>query len=658
MRSKQTAPFGSWPSPIQAEMLASASIRLGQTYVQGEMSYWIESRPAEKGRSLLVACGKDGQAEEVTGPEYNIRSAVHEYGGGAAIIAEDTLFFSNFSDHKIYRQLLSEKHASPMTSDECKSRYADFCFDKKRNRLIFVQEDHSDPQAEPLNFLSCLNLSQQSPGEPEILLAGSDFFSTPKVSPDGRLLAWINWNHPNMPWDESKLWTGNLGNDGSLSNMQLVAGGNGESVSQAAWGSDGTLYFISNKSGWLNLYASYSGLVECLYEMEAEFATPDWVFGLSNYAVLENNQIICTYNQKGIWQLAKLCPEKRVLENIETPYKDIAYLKASGSRVIFCGGAPDRFAEIASLNLDTNKLEVLRRSNELKIDPEYFSVAEPIEFESEKGIAYAFYYAPKNKDFAGGDEELPALLVKSHGGPTSAASSTLSLEIQFWTTRGFAVVDVNYGGSSGFGKEYRQRLDANWGVVDVDDCVSAVKFLAQRGKINGKKAAIRGGSAGGYTTLCALAFRPDCFSAGASYYGVSDPSSLATDTHKFESRYLDRLIGPYPEKKNLYDERSPLLHASKIKCPVIFFQGLEDKVVPPSQSRAMADALRKQGVPLAYLEYEGEQHGFRQSQTIKNSLESELAFYCRVFQIERSDLPFLAVENEVKLVSASGVLAV
>lgn len=649
----EIAPYGSWHSPISPQMVVSSGIRLGQVYIDADTVYWTESRPMEKGRTVLVACKIDGKPYDLSPAEFNVRNAVHEMGGGAAIISEGFAYFSNIADHRLYKQKLDSKKAVAI-SKPGPFRYADYCHDKKRNRLIVVKEDHSYEGEEPINSLDVLPIDGEH--EAEMLLAGSDFFSSPRISPDGRLLAWLTWNHPNMPWDETKLWTGNLGNDGSLSNMQLVAGGNGESIMQPEWGPDGTLYFISDKSGWWNLHASYSGLVEPLLEMNVEFGAPQWAFGASNYAVVSANKIICTYTKDGFWHLAEFDTDSRTLSEIETEYKDFWYLRHSGEYIAFQGGGPDRFQEIVAMHLPTRKTTTLKRSSTCQVDPSYLSHAQPIEFPTENGkTAYAFFYPAKNKDFEAPEGTLPPLIVHSHGGPTGATGSNLDLEMQFWTSRGFALVDVNYGGSTGYGREFRERLKGNWGIVDVDDCVNAAKYLIDSGKVDPNRVAISGGSAGGFTTLSALAFRK-LFKAGASYYGVADLESLVRDTHKFESRYLDSLIGPFPAKKNIYDERSPVMHAEKIDCPVIFFQGLEDKIVPPSQSEAMVNALRKRGVPLAYLSFEGEQHGFRRSETQQKCISSELTFFCKIFGIERDDFEELEIENSSKL-SAHAVSA-
>ncbi len=648
--------YGTWHSPITAEMVSSSDLRLGLTFVHKNCFYWTERRPAEKGRSVLVGASLDGKAFDVTPEGTDVRNAVHEYGGGAAIVSENIVFYSNFADHRIYRLELDgngkPKGAPKAITKPGPYKYADFCYDPKRNRLIVVKEDHSDPALEPLNTLDVLPADGEN--EAEMLLAGSDFFSSPRISPDGKLLTWVTWNHPNMPWDESKLWTGNLGNDGSLSNMQCVAGGNGVSVTQPEWGPDGTLYFVSDQSGWWNLHASYSGLVEPLVEMNAEFCTPPWVFGMANYAVLPNNNIICSYTQNGRWYLAEFDANTRQLTGIDLPYHDYSQVRAAGDYAVFLGGAPDRFPEFVALETSTKKTTVIKRSNDFQLDEAYLSKPIPIEFPTEGGLtAHAVFYPATNKDFEAPAGSLPPLIVHSHGGPTGACGTNLSLSMQYWTSRGFSVVDVNYGGSTGYGKAYRERLNGTWGIVDVDDCCNAARYLAETGKADAKKLAISGGSAGGYTTLCAIAFRKT-FRAGASYYGVSDLEGLAKDTHKFESRYLDRLIGPYPAQKAIYDERSPAMHADKISCPVIFFQGLEDKVVPPSQSECMVVAMRKKGLPVAYLTFEGEQHGFRRAENIQKSLIGELTFYCRVFGIKRDDLDdSLKIENEDKLMAAA-----
>lgn len=642
MKAPTIAPYGTWQSPITSELITSSSIKLSHSNIFSGNYYWLEARPQEAGRCVVVCRNQEGETLDLNPAPFNVRNTAHEYGGGAFTLHDNVLYFCNFADQRIYRQKPGGK---PETiSKPCPSRFADLVVDSKRNRLLFIREDHSWEGGEAITSLDYLSLDGK--GEIETLLTGSDFFSSPKVSPDGRLLSWITWNHPNMPWDETKLWLGNLGNDGSLSNVQQVAGGNGESVMQPEWGTDGTLYFISDRNGYWNLYSAFYGEIEPLLEMEAEFGYPPWIFGQSTYSIESEKRIICAFNRKGLWRLGSIDLPTKKLTEIETPYKDISFVKAQNGKVIFRAGSPTDFLQIVLLDLDSGKSETLQRSNNISLANGFLSAAQTIEFESaDKERAHAFFYPPQNQDFAGPVGEKPPLIVKSHGGPTAACTSTLDLGIQYWTSRGFAVVDVNYGGSTGYGKNYRKRLDGKWGVVDVDDCVMAADFLCQTGQADMKRLIITGSSAGGYTTLCALTFR-DKFKAGASYYGISDLEALIRDTHKFEARYTDRLVGPYPERKDLYIERSPLHFAKQIKCPVIFFQGEEDKVVPQVQSEHLVTALRQKKMPVAYLLFPGEQHGFRKAETIKRCLDAELGFYCRIFGIARNDLNVpLPIEN-------------
>ncbi len=431
-----------------------------------------------------------------------------------------------------------------------------------------------------------------------------------------------------------------------------MAGGPDESVFQPEWSPDGTLHFVSDRTGWWNLYRLDEDRVEPLCAREAEFGVPQWGFGMSTYAFLSPGHIICSYEERGSSRLALLDTETGELEEIETPYSDHRS-RATGEaadgtagRVVFCAGSPTEPASVVSLDPSTGGHEVLRRSGEDEVDPGYLSVPEPVEFPTEDGLtAHAFFYPPTNRDYAAPGDELPPLLVMSHGGPTAATSPALDLEVQYWTSRGIAVLDVNYGGSTGYGREYRRRLEGRWGVVDVDDCANGALHLAGRGLVDGERLMITGGSAGGYTTLCALAFRDD-FAAGASHFGVSDVEALARETHKFESRYLDRLIGPYPERADLYRERSPIHYTDRLSCPVIFFQGLEDEVVPPNQAETMFEALKEKGLPVAYVPFEGEQHGFRRAENIKRALDGELYFYSRVFGFDLADpVEPLPIEN-------------
>jgi dipeptidyl aminopeptidase/acylaminoacyl peptidase len=626
----QEAPLGSWRSPITADLITSSTVGLGQIALDGEDIYWSELRTLEQGRTVVVRQSANHLPTDVTPAGFNVRTRVHEYGGGSFLVADRTVYFANFADQRLYRQDMG-KEPQPITP-ETAMRYADGVFDSQHHRIICVCEDHTVAGREPSNTLVSVGL--EGKGNSQVLIYGNDFYASPRLNPNNSHLAWIAWNHPNMPWDGTELWVGELKADGSVGHMEKVAGGLNESIFQPQWSPDGTLYFISDKTGWWNLYRWRDGEVEEVTKMTAEFGLPQWLLGMSTYTFESARRIICTYNQQGIWYLASLDTITGELKPLATPYTAISSLQASLGRVVFCAGSPTESTAIIQLDLTTSKLSVLRRSSTVTIDPGYLSSPETIEFPTADGQkAYALFYAPQNRDYTAPPGEKPPLIVKSHGGPTAAASSSLNLAIQYWTSRGIAVLDVNYGGSSGYGREYRQRLDGQWGIVDVDDCVYGARYLVERGEVNGDALAISGGSAGGYTTLCALTSR-NTFKAGASYYGVSDLEALARDTHKFESRYLERLVGAYPQQRQLYLERSPIHFTDRLACPVIFFQGLEDRVVPPSQTEAMVKALRAKGLPVAYVAFAGEQHGFRSAQNIKRSLEAELYFYSRVFSFE------------------------
>ena len=633
MSGSQVAPYGSWKSPITSELVASGTVGLGQIVLDGEDTYWNELRPTEGGRIVIVRRTSGGQTTDITLSPFNARTRVHEYGGGAFAVTKGEIYFSNFGDQRIYRQ---QPGAMPHPiTPEVKLRYADMTI-CRRNRMICVREDHTVAGREPVNTLVSLKLEGCKGGQ--ILVSGNDFYSSPRISADGSRLAWLTWNHPSMPWDGTELWVGELRTDGSLSHPERVAGGIDESIFQPEWSPDGVLYFVSDRTGWWNLYRWHRGIIESLCEMKAEFGRPQWVFGMSTYAFESEGCIICAYNEQGTWRLASLNTATGKLERIRTPYTDIRSLRASSGLAIFIAGSANEPLSIVRLDLATRRIEVLQRSSNATVNAQYLSIPKAIEFPTENGLtAHTFFYPPRNREYTGPSEERSPLIVKSHGGPTAATSTTLSWAVQYWTSRGIAVLDVDYGGSSGYGRAYRQRLNGQWGVVDVDDCVNGARYLVKIGEVDGKRLAIRGGSAGGYTTLCALTFRK-VFRAGASYYGVSDLEALAKDTHKFESRYLDRMIGLYPEQRDLYRKRSPIHFVDRISCPMILFQGLEDKVVPPSQAELMVKALREKGLPVAYIPFEGEQHGFRRAENIKRSLDAELYFYSKIFGFKIADL--------------------
>jgi dipeptidyl aminopeptidase/acylaminoacyl peptidase len=633
MTSPNIAPFGSWKSPITADAILAGSIGLGAVAIDGNDLYWSESRPAEKGRNVLVKRDRNGTVEDLTPATFNVRTRVHEYGGGSFLIEKGTTYFVNFIDQRIYSQSLN---AEPKAlTPEGQKRYADFILDSSRNRLITVCEDHSSDSQEPDNFLASIN---SETGEIKTLVSGNDFYSSPRLSPNQSQLSWITWEHPNLPWDSTQLWLAEINSTGELENIRCIAGqAQIESISEPKWFPDGILYFSSDRDNWWNLYRYHQEKIESIYSMDAEFSYPHWVFGLSTYTFVNAEKIICTYTQNGRWYLAEIDLKTHKLISIETPFSNITSLISNGEIALFIGSSPTTSSAVISLDLETKDWTVLKQSSELNLDARYLSVPEAIDFPTENGLtAHAWYYPPKNPDYQAPETDLPPLLVKSHGGPTAAAGNSLSLKIQYWTSRGFAYLDVNYGGSTGYGRAYRQRLDHQWGIVDVDDCVNGAKFLVKEGKADPNKLAISGGSAGGYTTLAALTFR-QTFKAGASHYGVSDLEALATDTHKFEARYLDRLIGPYPEDQATYKTRSPINYTDQLACPVVFFQGLEDKVVPPNQAEMMVEALKQKGLPVAYVPFPEEQHGFRIAANIKRALEGELYFYSQIFGFSLAD---------------------
>ena len=643
MSEPQVAPHGSWRSPISSDLIVRGIVGLKGLALDGQDVYWLESRPGEGGRNAIVRHSPDGRTEDVTPRSFSARTRVHEYGGGDCTAHAGTVYFSNFSDQRLYRQLPGQEPQALTAEND--RRYADMMVDASRDRIVAVRENHTNVERQPINELVGIGLEND---EERVLASGNDFYSSPRVSPDGRRLAWLTWNHPNMPWDGTELWSCELDDDGSPERTERVAGGPGESVFQPEWSPDGTLHFVSDRTGWWNLYRLREGRGEPLCQKEAEFGVPQWAFGMSTYAFLSPTRVVCAVIEGGVFRLAVLNTEVEELEPIETPYSTINCLETGmgSDEIIFIAGSPTEPSSVVRLNAQTGGREVLRRSDDLKIDPGYLSVPEPVEFPTEGGLtAYGFFYPPQNRDYVAPEGERPPLLVHSHGGPTSMTTATLDLSTQYMTSRGIAVLDVNYGGSTGYGREYRRRLDGQWGVVDVDDCANGARHVAERGLADDARLMIAGGSAGGYTALCALAFR-DAFAAGASHYGVSDVEALARETHKFESRYLERLIGPYPERADLYRQRSPIHSTERLSCPVIFFQGLEDEIVPPNQAETMFEALKDKGLPVAYVAFRGEQHGFRRAENIRRALDGELYFYSRVFGFDLADpVEPLPIEN-------------
>jgi dipeptidyl aminopeptidase/acylaminoacyl peptidase len=583
---------------------------------------------------VVVRRGSDGRVTDVTPAPFSTRSRVHEYGGGAYAVRRGIVCFTNFADQQVYAQ---ERGGDPrpLTASPA-MRFADFAFDPERGRVVCVCEDHGSNGAEPRSSLVAVRLAG---GAVETLVAGHDFHASPRLSPDRRRMAWLTWDHPRMPWDGSQLWVAEIAADGSVTEPVCVAGGERESIFQPEWSPDGRLSFASDRTGWWNLYLWSPGSeVVPICSMEAEFGAAQWVFGQSTHAFSSPSRIVCAWADRGVWRLGTLTPRAGArAAPFDLPFTDFSSVRASANRAVFVAAGPANGAAIVSMDAEHGAFRVLRRASESALEDGYVSTGETFSFPtSGEATAHAFFYPPRNRDFRAPEGEKPPLLVMSHGGPTAASTNSLSLKVQYWTSRGVAVLDVNYRGSTGHGRAYRQALEGRWGVVDVDDCVAGAAALVAAGRVDGERLAITGGSAGGYTTLCALTFR-DAFKAGASYYGISDLEALARDTHKFESHYEESLVGPWPESRDLYRERSPIHFAERLSCPVIFFQGLDDRVVPPSQTEGMVAALRARGLQCAYLAFEGEGHGFRRAETIERCLEAELYFYSRVFGFELAD---------------------
>lgn len=633
------SPYGSWKSPITADLIAAETVGLGQVVLDEADVYWSEQRPAEGARNTILRA-HSGTIEEVLSAPYSARSRVHEYGGGAFTVARGVAYFTNFADQRVYR-CPPGGGPEPLTPADAR-RYADLIADPLGGRVIAVCEEHR-PGREPVNALVAIDAERAA--EPQVLVAGHDFYASPCLSPDGRRLAWLSWNHPDMPWDVAALYVAQLDARGHAQEPRRVAGGTNESIFQPSFGPDGGLYFVSDRTGWWNLYRLTDDGIEALAPRTAEFGLPQWVFGLSTYA-FAGARLVCAWSERGTWRLGVLDTDTRDLRAFPLPYTDIGQVRARDGRAYFIGAMPSLLPALVELDLETARTTVLHRSTALCLEPGYLSKPESIEYETANAeYAHAFYYPPRNHDVDPPSQEKPPLLVLSHGGPTAATSSALNLKTQYWTSRGFAVLDVNYRGSTGYGRTYRERLYGQWGVFDVEDCVHGARELVARGLVDPDRIAIRGGSAGGFTTLCALTFCDD-FVAGASYYGVSDLEALARDTHKFEARYLDRLVGPYPAERARYRERSPIHHVDRLARPVIFFQGGEDRVVPPDQTERLVAAMRAKRVPVAYILFADEAHGFRRAANITRALEAELFFYGRLFHFTPADaIPPIPTEH-------------
>lgn len=606
--------------------MAAGGLRLSDIRVLGEDILWVEGRPAEGGRCAVMRRRPGGRCEELLPPELSARSAVHEYGGGALAIASGHIIVTNQADQRLYR-IEPGAEPRPLTA-EGPLRHADGAV-LPGGALAVVVEDHSTQP--PVNRLDLI----AEDGARRVLVSDRDFYASPRPSPDGSRLAWLQWDHPLMPWDGAELWTGEITPEG-IADAHHVAGGPTESVFQPEWSPDGVLHLVTDRTGWWNLHRVTGGTIEPVAPMEAECGRPLWVLGLSTYAFCDGGRIALCACRDGSWSLEVVDGQTRARTPLPLPFTDLGrYVRSAGRAVVLDAGGPHLPTSIVRVDLDTGAHEVIRRSSDISLDPDRVSLPETVHFPTRDGSrGQAFLHRPAPPEGVEADPaEPPPLLVHAHGGPTSAAGTALDPAIQYWTTRGFAVLDVNYAGSTGHGRAYRERLAGLWGVADVADCVDAAAHVAQRGDADPHRLLITGGSAGGYVVLCALAFH-DVFAAGASHYGIGDTESLARETHKFEARYLDRLIGPYPEQRRLYRQRSPLHHAGAVRGAVILFQGEEDPIVPPEQARTMFEAVAAHGVPCALLSFPGEQHGFRRQETISRVLQAELFFHLRILGLE------------------------
>ena len=639
---KKRAPYGSWRSPISAEMVAATSQHwINQMYVDGEDLYILLRLPQEGGRSVVARVHRDGRSQAMTPAPFDSRTRVYEYGGSCFAVNGGEIYFSNFPDDRLYRHNPGEP-PRPITA-EGDVRYADLVVDHRRNRLICIRETHTSA-GEPAHAIAAVDLDGDEFGT--VLFDQADFVAFPVLSQDGGRLAWVAWNRPNMPFFSSSLWTADVDEDGSLTNLRQVVPEQEESITDPRWSPSGDLYFCSDRSDWWNLYRLRDGEVTAVSPMAAELGNPYWNIGKTMYRFVTPSRVLAAYNQKGAWNLGQIDTETGQRREIETEFTFIVFVEVIGEDAFVVAASPHTPRTLFKVDLKSGRYICLASSVENSVPHNWFSPGSHISYPTANGLqAHGFYHAPHNPDFEAPAAELPPLMVIAHGGPTGSVKQALDLDVQYFTSRGFAVLELNYGGSVGYGRAYRNRLRGQWGVVDVDDAVNGARYLVEQGLVDGERTIVRGGSAGGYTTFAALAFRDD-FKAGSSHYGISDLEFWDQETHKFEAHYCQTLIGPYPEERARYLARSPLHRAHEISAPLLIFQGLDDKVVPPNQSRFVADALRARAVPVAHVEFEGEAHGFRRFETSVRTHQAELAFFGQVFGFEPADeLPPLQIDN-------------
>ncbi|HJX06439.1 MAG TPA: prolyl oligopeptidase family serine peptidase [Actinomycetota bacterium] len=644
-------PYGAWPSPITAQMLATAGVGLGEALLDDGIVYWTEMRPTEGGRGVVCKGDPHTAPADVTPEGFDVRTRVHEYGGGAYTVHLGTVYFSNRPDARLYRQPEGGT-PQPITPDtDGTHRYADGTITPDGRWWIGVRERHDlgPAVADVVNEL--VAVPTDGSAEPDVLATGRDFYSSPRVSPDGDRLAWLEWDLPWMPWDGTELYAADLSREAKLGEATPIAGRAAEeSIWDPEWSPSGDLVFASDRSGWWNLERAREGERRVLHAAEAEFGYPQWVMGERSFGFLSDGRIVCMYDRDARTSIAALDPETGELTDLDLPYDALRFgpsIDVAGSTIVFIAGSATLPTELVWLDFSVRSVDVIKTSTESPVDPAYFSVPEAIEFPTEGGLrAHALFYPPANSDVTGPDDGRPPLIVMAHGGPTSHTTSVFDLTMQYWTSRGFGVVDVNYGGSTGYGRAYRQRLNGMWGVVDLQDCVNAARFLIDRGDVDGDRLLVRGGSAGGYVVMCGLTFT-DVFAAGASYFGIADLVPFAEgETHKFESRYEHTMIGPWPEAEDTYRARSPINFTDLLSTPMLVLQGADDEVVPPSQAELIVAALERKHIPHAYRLYQGEGHGFRKAETIVDARNAELSFYGQILGFEPAgDVPELPIAD-------------
>ena len=647
MSTKKQSQYGSWESIFTPEKIIEGGLRFNEIRIDNQDIYFLEGRPSESGRSVIIKHNKDGTTTDIIPKKFNSRNAVHEYGGGSFTVKDEIVFFTNWEDQLIYK--VSADKITPITEPSdipMGIRYADLTLSNDGKWIFCVRETHIKDKEAQNEIVAVSTISS----EIIVLASGRDFYSSPRPNPISNQICWLEWDHPNMPWDGNELYIADFDSQ-KISNKLKIDGSTNISIVQPEWTDKGELIYISDDSGWWNLKKYSDQKISDILSEEIDHGGPAWQFGFRTYFIYEDCIFLKgSLNDKNKGLIRKISLSGEIIEEIQINHTSISDLSFCNDNAIYIGASPTTSSQVCSLDLRSSNLDILKESNTIYIDNEEISIAEEIIFDTTSNdMSYAYFYKPINKKFEGLKNEKPPLLVISHGGPTGSTSNSLNLSVQYWTNRGFAVVDVNYRGSTGYGRKYRDALKGNWGVYDTEDCIAAVDFLSNRGLVDSSRVAIKGGSAGGYTTINALTFHKR-FAVGATYYGIADLSVFIADTHKFESRYLDSLIGKYPEEKEKYYNRSAINFTDQLSCPMIIFQGTEDKIVPPSQAEIMAQGLRDKKIPFSLIMYEGEQHGFRKSENIKSSLESELFFYSKVLKFTAFDkLNNIKIENSDRL---------